>query len=139
VASKSDDPRRDPRTQTADGTFAAVCPGRAAISVTAGWETGSTTVTVPSTKGRLQRSIQRTRTMRRGRRGLVARVRLAQPAVVSITVRRGKSVVTRVPGRCATSSRSLRWTPRRAGRYTVEVKITSDRDPIFRRSRLTVQ
>ena len=39
VASKTDDPRRNARTQTTDGLFARRCPGTARIRVTSGFET----------------------------------------------------------------------------------------------------
>ncbi len=46
VASDSDDPRRRKRTQTADGEFRAVCPGRARLTITSGFETRSIRVKV---------------------------------------------------------------------------------------------
>jgi Calcineurin-like phosphoesterase len=46
VASDSDDPRRRKRTQTADGEFRAVCPGRARLTITSGFEKRSIRVKV---------------------------------------------------------------------------------------------
>lgn len=45
VASSTDDPRRDPATQTADGRFQARCPGLAPITVTSGFASQRTFVT----------------------------------------------------------------------------------------------
>ncbi len=39
IASRTDDPRRNARTQTTDGLFRARCPGRARLRVTSGFET----------------------------------------------------------------------------------------------------
>ena len=49
VASDDDDPRRNARTQTADGEFKARCPGRARLTVTSGFQSKSKRIVV---KGR---------------------------------------------------------------------------------------
>jgi hypothetical protein len=46
VASDSDDPRRNKRSQTADGKFRAICPGRARLTITSGYEARSIRVKV---------------------------------------------------------------------------------------------
>ena len=48
VASRTDDPRRDPARQTEDGAFRARCPGAARVSITSGFETSSKAVRVAS-------------------------------------------------------------------------------------------
>ena len=115
VASDSDDPRRNPRTQTADGAFAPRCPGRTRLTVTSGWEETARTVTVASRRGRIVRSIRR-----RGRR---IRVRLAQPAIVQ--VRRRKRA-------CLPAGRHTF----RVRRGAVRLRVLSDRKPVTRRWRI---
>ena len=51
VASESDDPRRNPRTQTADGAFKARCPGRARLTVTSGFQSASRRILVRGSGG----------------------------------------------------------------------------------------
>ena len=51
VASENDDARRDPRTQTADGTFKARCPGKARLTVTSGFEKKSKRIVVTGDGG----------------------------------------------------------------------------------------
>jgi Calcineurin-like phosphoesterase len=46
VASETDDARRNPRTQTADGTFKARCPGKARLTVTSGFQKRSKRIVV---------------------------------------------------------------------------------------------
>jgi hypothetical protein len=46
VASDSDDPRRNRRSQTADGEFRAVCPGKARLTITSGFASRSIRVKV---------------------------------------------------------------------------------------------
>jgi hypothetical protein len=145
VAAADDDPRRDAATQTDSGHFAARCPGRAAIEITSGWEAQRRDVIVTSAPGAIARSASagRRRPLRAGRRGTVARVRLAQPAVVFARVlRRGRTVAT-LSDRCASGGVELRWDGRirsrgklrraRPGRYLVEVRVRSDRRPTVRR------
>jgi hypothetical protein len=120
VASETDDPRRDPARQTADGRFRPVCPGKARLSVTSGFETTAIDVVVRSRPGtRIVRSVRR-----RGRRSAV--VRLRQRAVVRVT-RRGRrlSAVCLPPGRHVVSL------GRRRG--VVKVKVTSDRRAVVKR------
>ena len=56
VASRTDDPRRDPARQTEDGDFRARCPGAARVSITSGFETTSKAVRVASRRGRIVRA-----------------------------------------------------------------------------------
>jgi len=151
VASETDDPRRDPRTQTEDGLFEARCPGAAGLSVTSGFETTTRSVNVPSGPGRrIVRSARapKVRGLRAGRRRTVARVRLVQPAVVRVRVRRGGRTVRTLREACLQpGSRALRvtWDARvtrrgrlraaRPGRYRVELLVRSDRKPV-KRSRI---
>ncbi len=145
VASKDDDPRRDPDTQTDGGGFRGACPGRTEVEITSGWETAKQAVTVPSEDGPIVRSIRRgRRSIRRGRRTPVARLRLAQPAEVVLRVLRGSRELRVLSRRCrGTGSRplSLTWDGRgvRRGRYRVELRIRSDRRPIVRRFAVRVR
>ncbi len=136
-----DDPRREPATQTKDGRFLASCPGRATISVTSGWEQQDRLVRVPSETGRIVRSVTRRSAVRAGRDVRVALVRLAQPAVVSLRVKRGEQVVAERRRACVRSgSRTLRWDAKAVppGRYTLEVRVSSDRKPSVSRYPLRV-
>ena len=117
VASESEDPARNPRRQTADGTFEARCPGRTKIWLTSGWETVAHPVTVPSAPGRIAKRV------RIGRER--ARVVLAQPAVVR--VRAGKRLVRNA---CLPAGRHTVRLPRGAKR--VRVAVRSDREPLVR-------
>ncbi len=51
VATDNDDARRNPRTQTADGTFKARCPGKARLTVTSGFEKKSKRIVVTGNGG----------------------------------------------------------------------------------------
>jgi Calcineurin-like phosphoesterase len=51
VASDNDDARRDRRTQTADGTFKARCPGKARLTVTSGFQKKSKRMVVTGNGG----------------------------------------------------------------------------------------
>jgi hypothetical protein len=141
---EADDPRRDRATQTMHGRFAATCAGRARVTITAGVESAARRVTVRSKHGRLVRRIARgARRLEAGRSRTVARVRLAQPAVVEIRIERRGRLVERLVRRCAPASARGRWDGRnragrraRAGRYTVEVAVRSDRRPVVRRFRV---
>jgi hypothetical protein len=130
VASKTDDARRDARTQTEDGAFRPVCPGRTTVRVTSGFEETATPVTVASGPGTILRSV------RRGRGRTVATVNLAQGAIVEARLRRaGRTIQTFAPT-CRTAGKSTlraRRTPPRGA--TLEVQIRSDRKPSFRRIR----
>ena len=134
VASNSEDPRRDRLTQTQDGSFRAVCPGRARLTITSGYEEAATSVRVPSASGRIVRRITL-----RGRR---ARVRLAQPAEVIVRVKRGKRTVRQIRRACVRRSLRARWDGRvsrggrlrkaKAGRYRLQVLVRSDRKAVKR-------
>jgi hypothetical protein len=134
VASNSEDPRRDPRTQTQDGTFRARCPGRARVSIRSGWEAAARSVTVPSRQGRIVRSI------RFAPRRRAVRLRLAQPARVTVRVVRGKRVVRTLRRECAGAGLlRARWRGKvdggrraRPGRYRLRVTVKSDRKPVMR-------
>lgn len=122
VASPTDDPRRAARSQTADGTFRPVCPGRAWLTVTSGWEQAGRKVTVRSAPGRIVRSISRTA------------VRLAQPAIVTAELRRRGKLVRRIAPACRRGTVRLRANARRGD--VLEVRVRSDRRPAFRRYRM---
>ena len=145
VASSSEDPRRDPRTQTQDGAFRARCPGRTRVVIRSGFGSASRPVRVASRPGRVVRSVRlRRRGLRAGRRSVVARVRLAQQAEVLVRVRRrGRTVRTLRRGCFAAGrARAFTWDGRvrrrgrmrraRPGRYRVEVLVRSDRRPLRR-------
>jgi hypothetical protein len=142
-AAADDDPRRDPATQTDGGAFTARCPGRTTVRVTSGWETAGRTVTVPSRPGAVVRSVRRgARSVRRGSAVRVAGVRLAQPAVVKVVVRRGGKRVATLVDRCGgTRPHAARWSARSAkrGLHTVTVTIASDRPRVVRRFGLRVR
>jgi len=141
VASNTEDPRRDPRTQTQDGEFRARCPGLARLSIRSGWESAAKVVTVPSQPGRIVRSI------RFAPRRRAARVRLAQPARVIVRVVLRKRVVRTLRSECAPGGvLRARWNGRsdagrraRRGRYRLRVTVTSDRKPVMRGKLLRVR
>jgi hypothetical protein len=123
VASDTDDPRRDPARQTADGRFRPACPGRTTLSVTSGFETSSIDVVVRSRPGSgIVGSIRR-----RGRRSAV--IRLKQPAVVRVT-RGGR----RLSAACRPAGRHVVALGRRRG--VVKVEVTSDRRAVTKRFRV---
>ena len=151
VAGEADDPRRDAATQTVDGTFRAVCPGRTTMTVTSGFEETAKEVVVPSRTGRIVRSIsQPPARARAGRRATVARIRLAQPAQVGVRILRAGKVVRVLERRCAgAGTLNVRWDGRvtaaggklrRAprGSYTVYVRVDSDRVVRQQRGRIRV-
>ena len=131
VASETDDPRRDGRSQTADGTFRPLCPGRAWLTATSGWEQAARKVTVESSRGRIVRAV------RRGRGRTLASVRLAQPAVVTGALRRRGRVVQRFAPACRRAG-VVRLRASRAPRRgdVLEVRVRSDRRSTFRRWRV---
>jgi Calcineurin-like phosphoesterase len=148
VASATDDSRRDPRTQTEDGAFRGACPGAANLTIASGFETRTAVVRVPSSPGRITTAVRGgARTLRRGRARRLATVGLAQPARVTVRVRRGRRVRT-LAATCADGgSVRARWDGRirsRRGRlvraprglWRVEVIVRSDRRPLLRRFRL---
>jgi len=132
VASSSEDPRRDRRTQTQDGAFRAKCPGKARLSVISGFEQSTTRVRVPSRRGRIVGSIAID--------GRSARVRLRQRAEVLARVVRGKRVVRVLARGCFPAAKTLRfrWNgrlrlrPAPPGRYRLQVIVRSDRRPVRR-------
>jgi hypothetical protein len=142
-ASATDDPRRDTRTQTADGAFVPGCPGHTRVTVTSGWEQGFTAVRVKSNPGRiLRRFDRRASLLTRGRTARVAAVRLEQAAIVEAVVRRGGRTVARLGGAClGRGAHAVRWRPGRglkAGAYRLEVRVRSDRPTMVRRAPLRV-
>lgn len=143
VAAADDDPRRDTRTQTDSGTFTAGCPGRARLTITSGWESHTTAVTVPSGRGRIARRVAFTRrSVRRGRAATLARVLLAQRAELLARLKRGKRTVVALRHACLPAGRSVvRWSGRNArrGRYTLELRVRSDRRTLVRRRVLVVR
>jgi len=147
VASTSDDPRRNTRTQTTDGMFRARCPGAARIRVTSGYETSARRVSVPSRPGqKVVRKVRilRGRALRPARRRTVARVGLQQPARLTVKIRRGGRTVRTLRASCIPRGRRVaaRWDarlrrqgrlrPARPGRYQVQVTVRSDRRPVRR-------
>lgn len=142
VPSEGDDPRRDRGTQTEDGRFRAVCPGRTTLSVTSGFEESGHAVSVPSRPGGIVRSIARRSgsTLRRRASVRLAAVRLAQHAVLRARIRSGTRTVAVLDHRCARrGAHSVTWRPRSRGRYTLEIAVFSDRAPVRRSYRLRVR
>ena len=136
LASETDDPRRNKRSQTADGKFRARCPGTARLRITSGFEESAKPIVVESGRGPIVESVAV-----RGRR---AKVHLKQRAELHVRVR-GKSgrVVRRIAHRCQRPGRrAFRWDGRvsrgghladaRPGRYLLEVVVRSDRRPVKR-------
>ena len=147
VASRTDDPRRNERTQTTDGLFRAGCPGAARIRVTSGFETSARPVSVPSRRGQKIASRVRAlgvRALRPPKPQTVARVRLRQPARVAVLIRRNGRTVRELRSSCVTRAGAVttRWDgrlrrrgklrPARTGRYRVLVTVRSDRRPLRR-------
>ena len=148
--SGSEDPRRNPRTQTHDGAFRARCPGRARVRITSGVESAVSRVTVPSRAGRMVRSLRvRRKRVRARRKTRVAIVRLRQPAEILVRARRRGRVVRTIRRGCFPAGRqACFWHGRlgrrggptrfRRGRYRVEVRVLSDRRAVVRSKRLRV-
>jgi hypothetical protein len=136
VASEEDDSRRDRATQTDSGAFRAVCPGRARIQVTSGWEAQRKRITSTSARGRI---------VRRVRAGRTTRVRLAQPAEIEVRVKRRRRTIATLADRCVTRKLRVRWNGRdskgraRHGRFRVRVAVKSDRRPLVRRRRIELR
>jgi hypothetical protein len=140
VASPSDDSRRNKRTQTADGRFEAVCPGRARLRITSGFESATHRLVVGSEPGPIVRRLKPgAKALQAGDKRTVARLRLKQPAQVLARVKRdGRKVATLIKGcRAKTGKLKIRWNGR-AGRrhrkvdpgvYQVKLKVISDRKP----------
>ncbi|MEX2196813.1 MAG: metallophosphoesterase [Thermoleophilaceae bacterium] len=146
VAAEEDDPRRDTASQTDSGVFEASCPGRATVEITSGWEAQRTRITALSHNGRIVRSFRRgARSLRAGRARRVASVRLAQPAEVLVRVRRRGRTVATLAHECADGTLHAGWDGTRRGRrvragiYTVEVRVRSDRPTTIRRYRVRVR
>ncbi|HEX8741606.1 MAG TPA: hypothetical protein VF712_00590 [Thermoleophilaceae bacterium] len=140
--SGTEDPRRDPLTQTHDGRFTAACPGKATVRIVSGWETKGRRVVVPSAGGAHLRSLAaRAQSVRRGRGGTLGKLRLAQRAEVEVRIVRGGKRVATTLHRCLSAGRtySVRWDgragrkPARAGLYRAEVIVRSERAPVVRR------
>jgi len=142
VPGDDEDPRRVAGRQTSSGRFEAVCPGRAAIVVGAGWEGKARVVTVTSRPGRLVGSIRPlTRRVERGRSTPLARIRLAQPARVHVRIRRGGRTIRTLQRTCQSGGGNVtvawngngRTRTAALGRYTVDVRVRSEREPVVRR------
>jgi Calcineurin-like phosphoesterase len=89
VASSDDDPRRNATSQTKDGSFRATCPGKPRLEIASGWESVQTQIHVPSEPGRLIRRFKpKKHTVKVGKETKLAKLRLAQPAVVEAFVKR---------------------------------------------------
>ena len=136
VASDSDDPRRNPRTQTADGAFLATCPGKARITITSGNESASRVLRVAARRGNIVRRITAGRAS--------VRVALRQPAVVEVRLLRKGEVVRTLRRRCFKGGADPLVTKfgRRGikpGRYTAKVTVRSDRRPVVRRFAVRVR
>ena len=135
VASDDDDPRRDRTTQTDSGLFRAICPGKARIQVTSGWEAQRKRLTSTSAPGRI---------VRRVRAGRTARVKLAQPAEVEVRVKRGRRTIAKLADRCVARKLRVRWNGRdskgraRHGKFRIRVAVKSDRKPVVRRRKIRV-
>ena len=143
----TDDPRRDPHTQTVSGRFAGRCPGRTEVTVTSGWESRSSSVTVPSQPGPIVSKISRgKRKLKPGQRRRVAKVKLAQPAQVIVRVKRKGRTVDTLVETCHESAKALKasWNARangkraKPGRYTVVVAVNSDRPPVKKKFKIRV-
>lgn len=136
VASKSDDPRRRVRTQTADGRFLGRCPGRARLTIASGFEKASKRIRVRSRKGPVVRSIHAgSGQVSRGSQTMVARVRVAQRArIVATAHAKGGRTVAVLARRCQRAGHrfDVHWSAAGvpAGDYTVLVRVLSDRRPV---------
>jgi hypothetical protein len=148
VASETDDPRRRARTQTADGTFAGRCPGRARLTITSGTERRSKRIRVTSERGKpIVRSISAGgSTVEMGARTSVAEVVLAQRARLAGRVLSDGAPVATLERRCTgPGKRRLVWGGRgrdgsvEPGAYVLEVRVLSDRRPVARRFPLLVR
>ncbi|MGH2838910.1 MAG: hypothetical protein ACRDJY_11275, partial [Thermoleophilaceae bacterium] len=136
VASKDDDPRRDRAAQTDSGAFKAICPGRARIQITSGWEAQRKEFTSASAPGKIARRVKPGRT---------TRVKLAQPAEVEVSVRRRGRTVAALADRCVVRKLRVRWDGRdakgraRHGKFRVRVAVKSDRKPVVRQRRIRLR
>ncbi|MBA2347621.1 MAG: metallophosphoesterase [Solirubrobacterales bacterium] len=149
VASPTDDPRRDPATQTADGRFQARCPGLAPVTVTSGFASQRAFVKVPSRDGEIVRSLaRRGSTIGRARRSTkLAALRLAQPARLIVRVMRGGKTLGDLERTCTPTRKpiSIRWDGRLEGKrvtrgtYSVSVRVASDRPSTVRRYKVKVR
>jgi hypothetical protein len=139
VASTTDDPRRDARTQTADGEFRAVCPGRTRLTIASGFETSRTRVQVRSEPGPIVRSLRPGAVRVDGPQTTVATVGLDQRARVAAAVRRRGRTVARLGQTCERPGNLrirlgglIRGDELEPGRYRVVVTVSSDRKPVRR-------
>ena len=141
IAGAGDDPRRDPATQTQSGRFATRCPGRASIVVRSGHDGAARSVTVASRPGPLLGRVRVVRrVVRRGMRTTLATATVPQAAIVQVRVRRSGRTIRTLSRTCEQAgTMRIGWNGRgrvraaRLGRYTVEVRVLSDRAPVVRR------
>ena len=121
------------KTQTDSGAFKAICPGRARVQVTSGWEAQRKRIVSKSAPGKI---------VRRVKAGRTTRVRLAQPAEVEVRVKRGRRTVATLADKCVARKLKVRWNGRdrkgraRHGRFRVRVAVKSDRKTVVRRRKI---
>jgi Calcineurin-like phosphoesterase len=151
VASETDDPRRNPRTQTADGTFRGACPGRSHLTITSGFEHRGARIVVPSGPGPIVRSLPAgAGVVEATERTTVARVGLDQRArVVAKVSRKGRKVASLKRACTGPGNHAIAWNgrsgkrgsgaPADPGTYRVEVWVLSDRKPVRRGFRVRVR
>jgi hypothetical protein len=138
VASPTDDPRRNPRTQTADGEFRAVCPGRTRLEIASGFETARMRVHVPSEPGPIVRSLRAGAAEVDGQRTTVASVGLDQRSRVAAEIRRNGRTFARLgescerPGNHRIHLGGLILQALSPGRYRIVVTVSSDRNPVHK-------
>jgi Calcineurin-like phosphoesterase len=146
-AAGTDDPRRDPNIQTTSGRFAGLCPGRTGVTITSGWESQATPVTVPSQPGPIVNKIKRgKRKLKPGRKRKVASVSLAQPAQVKAVVKRHGRNVRTLAETCHEPPDKLKatWNGRangkrvKPGRYAVVVTVESDQPTVKKKFKIRV-
>jgi hypothetical protein len=106
------------------------------VQVTSGWEAQRKRVVSTSARGKI---------VRRVRAGRTTRVKLAQPAVVVVRVKRGRRTVATLADRCVARKLKVRWNGRdrkgraRHGRFRVRVAVKSDRKPVIRRQKIRIR
>ena len=151
VASKTDDPRRNRRTQTADGTFRGACPGHARLTITSGFERRSARIVVRSAPGPIARSFDSAaEVVEPGEPAVVARVGLDQRAQLRATVLDQDGRVAKLRRSCSgPGNEKIVWngkagkrgsrTPAGPGDYELRVRVLSDRRPLRRVFPLSVR
>ena len=149
-------PTRDPRDQSkvepatfnhnmgkgSEGPSARERSGPRDVTVTSGLTSAEKATTVTGAGPALRRVAPRATTVRRGRRTAIASIKLGRPAQIEARVRRGRRVVATVlPNTCANGSRAVRWDAKGAkpGRYTLEVRVRSDRPTVVRKLGFSVR